>query len=330
MKISKEIKIAIVFIASLALLYWGINFLKGRSLFSKERTYFAIYNQVNGLVVANPVLVNGFRVGRVQNMYFHPNNSGKIIVEFIVNNSDLQIPKNSIARLYSSDLLGSRAIEIQLGSASTMAASGDTLNTFVQSTLGEEVNVQFQPIKQKFETVMSSIDSVLVIIQGIFNENTQRNLEQSFESIRYTIQNLESTTYNLDTLVVTQRFRLANIIGNVESITANIKKNNDKINNIIVNFSNISDTLAKAKIASTINNADKTLKDFSEIIAKVNRGEGSLGMLVNNDTLYNNLEGASKELNKLVEDIKLNPKRYLNFSLFGGSKKKNAYTEPKK
>ena len=155
-------------------------------------------------------------------------------------------------------------------------------------------------------------------------------MEQSFESIRYTIQNLESTTYNLDTLVVTQRFRLANIIGNVESITANIKKNNDKINNIIANFSNISDTLAKAKIASTINNADKTLKDFSEIIAKVNRGEGSLGMLVNNDTLYNNLEGASKELNKLVEDIKLNPKRYLNFSVFGGSKKKNAYTAPKK
>ncbi|MEI6123136.1 MAG: MlaD family protein [Bacteroidota bacterium] len=330
MKISKEIKIAVIFIASLALLYWGINFLKGKSLFNKERVYYAVYDQVNGLVNSNPVLVNGFRIGRVQNMYFHPDNSGKIIVEFVVNNNDLQIPINSIARLYSSDLLGSRAIEIKLGSSSIMAASGDTLPTFVQATLGEEVNVQFQPIKQKFENVMLSIDSVLVIIRGIFNENTQRNLEQSFESIRYTIQNLESTTYNIDTLVVTQRYRLANIIGNVESITLNIKKNNDKINNIIVNFSNISDTLAKSNISSAISNADKSLKQFADIMTKVNNGEGSLGMLINNDTLYKNLEGTSKQLNELVEDIKLNPKRYVNFSVFGGSKKKNTYKTPSK
>jgi phospholipid/cholesterol/gamma-HCH transport system substrate-binding protein len=329
-KISKEVKIAVVFIATLALLYWGINFLKGRDFFNKERIYYAVYNQVNGLVVANPVLVNGFKVGHVKSMYFHPDNSGRILVEFIINNSDLDIPSNSIARLFSSDLLGSRAVEIQLGSATTMAKDGDTLKTFVQATLGEEVNVQFQPIKQKFETVMLSIDSVLVIIKSIFNENTQKNLEQSFESIRYTIQNLEHTTYNIDTLVVTQRVKLANIIGNVESISLNIKKNNDKISNIITNFSSISDTLAKAKIASTIENANKSLKSFSEIIDKINRGEGSLGMLVNNDSLYNNLNGASKQLNELVEDVKLNPQRYVNISVFGGGKKKNKYEAPKK
>jgi phospholipid/cholesterol/gamma-HCH transport system substrate-binding protein len=177
---------------------------------------------------------------------------------------------------------------------------------------------------------MLSIDSVLVIIKSIFNENTQKNLEQSFESIRYTIQNLEHTTYNIDTLVVTQRVKLANIIGNVESISLNIKKNNDKISNIITNFSSISDTLAKAKIASTIENANKSLKSFSEIIDKINRGEGSLGMLVNNDSLYNNLNGASKQLNELVEDVKLNPQRYVNISVFGGGKKKNKYEAPKK
>jgi phospholipid/cholesterol/gamma-HCH transport system substrate-binding protein len=330
LKIKKEIKIAIVFIATLALLYWGINFLKGRDFFNKERIYYAVYNQVNGLVVANPVLVNGFKVGHVKKMYFHPDNSGRIMVEFIINNSDLEVPVNSIARLFSSDLLGSRAVEIQLGNSTTLAQDGDTLKTFVQATLGEEVNVQFQPIKQKFEAVMLSIDSVLVIIKGIFNENTQKNLEQSFESIRYTIQNLEHTTYNIDTLVVTQRVKLANIIGNVESISLNIKKNNDKITNIITNFSNISDTIAKAKIASTIDNASKSLKQFAEIMEKVNRGEGSLGMLINNDSLYNNLNGASKQLNELVEDVKLNPQRYVNISIFGGGKKKNAYKPPAK
>jgi phospholipid/cholesterol/gamma-HCH transport system substrate-binding protein len=330
LKISKEIKIAIVFIATLALLYWGINFLKGRDFFNKERIYYAVYNQVNGLVTSNPVLVNGFKVGHVKKMYFHPDNSGRIMVEFIINNSDLKIPSNSIARLFSSDLLGSRAVEIQMGSSATMAKDGDTLKTFVQATLGEEVNVQFQPIKQKFESVMLSIDSVLVIIKGIFNENTQKNLEQSFESIRYTIQNLEHTTYNIDTLVVTQRVKLANIIGNVESISLNIKKNNDKITNIITNFSNISDTIAKAKIASTIENASKSLKQFAEIMGKVNSGEGSLGLLINNDSLYNNLNGASKQLNELVEDVKLNPQRYVNISVFGASKKKNKYQAPKK
>jgi phospholipid/cholesterol/gamma-HCH transport system substrate-binding protein len=330
LKISKEIKIAIVFIATLALLYWGINFLKGRDFFNKERIYYAVYNQVNGLVTSNPVLVNGFKVGHVKKMYFHPDNSGRIMVEFIINNSDFKIPSNSIARLFSSDLLGSRAIEIQLGNSATMAKDGDTLKTFVQATLGEEVNVQFQPIKQKFESVMLSIDTVLVIIKGIFNENTRKNLEQSFESIRFTIQNLEHTTYNIDTLVVTQRVKLANIIGNVESISLNIKKNNDKIANIITNFSNISDTIAKAKIASTIDNASKSLKQFAEIMGKVNNGEGSLGLLINNDSLYNNLNGASKQLNELVEDVKLNPQRYVNISVFGASKKKNKYQPPRK
>lgn len=330
LKIKKEIKIAIIFVTTLALMYWGINFLKGRDLFNKERVYYAVYDQVSGLVVANPVLVNGFRVGHVKKMGFHPDNSGRILVEFIINNADLKIPVNSVARLFSSDLLGSRAVEIQIGNSAVIAKEGDTLKTAIQATLGEEVSGQFQPIKKKFETVMLSVDSVLVIIKNIFNETTQKNLTQSFESIRFTIQNLEHTTYNLDTLVVTQRHNLASIISNVESITLNIKNNNEKISNIINNFSNISDSLSKAKIASTIENADKSLKLFAELMDKVNRGEGSLGLLINNDSLYNNLNNASKQLNELVEDVKLNPQRYVTISVFSGSKKKNAYIPPSK
>ncbi|HOV11577.1 MAG TPA: MlaD family protein [Bacteroidales bacterium] len=329
MKISKEVKIAIVFIVGLALLYWGINFLKGRDLFKKERTFYAVYNQVDGLVKANPVLVNGFRVGQVDDIRFHPDNSGRIIVKLKVTNNDLMIPANTEARIISSDILGSRAVELKRGDATTEAKSGDTLSSSLQATLSQTVNVQFQPVKQKFENVMTSLDSVLVIIKSVFNENTRRNLEQSFESIRFTIRNLEHTTYNIDTLVTNQRSNLSGIISNVESISENIKNNNDKIQNIIKNFSDISDTIAQSNIASTINNADKSLKSFSEIVDKVNRGEGTLGMLIYNDSLYNNLEKSSKELNELVEDIKLNPHRYLNFSVFGPSKKKNQYTPAK-
>lgn len=336
MTIKKEYKIAFVFIVTLLLLYWGLNFLKGRDLFNKQRKFYVVYNQVNGLVVSNNVLVNGMRVGQVNKMYFHPDNSGRIVTELIITNGDLKIPKNSVARLISGDLLGPRAVDLQLGNSKVEAVEGDTLNSFVQSTLTQEVNVQIQPVKQKFEAVMSSLDSVLVIIKSVFNENTQRNLELSFSSIRNTIQNLESTTYNIDTLVVTQKHKLSSIIGNVESITANIKNNNDKITNIINNFSSISDTIAKAKLANTITNANKSLKEFNEILEKINKGDGSLGLLLNNDELYNNLNKASKDLDNLIIDVKENPNRYVSVSVFGGggSKKKKTSepetSEPKK
>jgi phospholipid/cholesterol/gamma-HCH transport system substrate-binding protein len=330
LKISREVKIAVVFIAALALFFWGFNFLKGRALFKKQRVFYAVYDQVNGLTDANPVVVNGYKVGQVRSLYFHPDGSGRIMVEFIVVNQDVKIPKNSVARLFSSDILGSRAIEIKLGNSKSEAKSGDTLSTVLGTTLGEEVSNQMLPIKNKFESVMASLDSVLVIIQSVFNEGTRQNLLLSFESIKRTIQNLEHMSFNIDTLVTTQKYKLSNIIGNVDAITANLKKNNDKISNIITNFSSISDTIAKAKISNTINNLNKTLGDFSEIIGKVNRSEGSLGMLVNNDSLYRNLESSSEQLNQLVEDIKMNPQRYLHFSVFGKSKKKNEYKPPAK
>jgi phospholipid/cholesterol/gamma-HCH transport system substrate-binding protein len=328
LKISREVKIALVFVVTLALFIWGFNFLKGKDIFSKTRIYYAVYEQVNGLNEANPVVVNGFKVGQVKNIKFHPDGSGRILVEFLVTNNEIKVPKNSIARLFSSDIMGSRAIEIKLGNSSAYAESGDTLKTELGTTLGEEVSVQMLPIKQKFENVMLSLDSVLVIIQSIFNENTRQNLALSFESIKLTIQNLEHTTYNIDTLMTTQKSRLAIIIGNVESISSNIKKNNDKITNIITNFSSISDTISKAKIASVINNADKALAEFNDIIGKVNRGEGSLGMLINNDSLYKNLEYSSVQVKQLVEDIKLNPQRYLHFSIFGKSGRNNRYKPP--
>lgn len=328
MKIKREVKIALVFIVALALFVWGFNFLAGKNIFGSQKIIYAVYDQVNGLAEANPVVVNGFKIGQVTSIGFHPDGSGKILVAMRITNNDVQIPKSSIARLFSSDIMGSRAIEIKLGKGQDYIKDGDTLKTELGATLGEEVSVQMLPIKKKFEGVMLSLDSVLIIIQSVFNESTRQNLMLSFESIKMTLKNLEHTTYNIDTLVTTQKHRLALIVGNVESISTNIKNNNDKISNIISNFSSISDTLAKARISSTINNANDALKEFNDIMGKVNRGEGSLGMLINNDSLYKNLESSSVELDQLVRDIKLNPQRYLHFSLFGRGAKQNKYVPP--
>lgn len=322
MKYKKEIILGLLITVGIALLIWGINFLKGKDIFSNKREIFAVYKQVNGLSSANPILINGLKVGQVREVFFHPNGSGNVVVRMNLTN-DFSIPKNSVARIISSDLLGSKAVDIQLGDSKKNIENGDTLLASIQSSLQEEVNIQLLPLKRKAEDMMLSLDSVLAVVQYIFNENTRENLAKSFESLKITISNLEHTTFNLDTLVGKERGRLGTILSNVESITTNFKGNNQKINNLIANFSEISDTLAKANVAKTIRKADNTLKEMQDVMGKINRGEGSMGMLVNNDSLYKKLDNTVAELNLLFKDIKENPNRYVQVSVFGKKNKKD-------
>jgi phospholipid/cholesterol/gamma-HCH transport system substrate-binding protein len=212
--------------------------------------------------------------------------------------------------------MGSKAIEIVLGNSTVIAVAGDTLLTSIEAGLKEEVNRQVQPIKKKAEDLLATIDSVVTVISEIFNENARKNLSQSFESIKNTLEAIQSASYEIDTLVTVERNRLADILTNIESITKNLDKNKDNINNIISNFSAISDTLAKAEIPKTFNNANIALKNIADIADKINKGEGTIGMLIHNDSLYYQLEKSASDLNKLLEDIRKNPRKYVRFSLF--------------
>ncbi|MFZ4549458.1 MAG: MCE family protein, partial [Bacteroidales bacterium] len=202
------------------------------------------------------------------------------------------------------------------------AKDEDTLSNQLQASLAEEVSIQMLPIKRKAETLLTSIDSVLIMVQYVFNENTRMNLSKSFENIKIAIDNLKNTTFNIDTLVSTQRNRLSHIIGNVESISSNIEKNNEKITTILSNFSIISDSLAKSNIKQTIENANKAISNVSNVFDKINNGKGTLGLLVNNDTLYNQINNAASSLDKLLIDIKSNPSRYIKISVFGKNQEK--------
>ncbi|HNX43763.1 MAG TPA: MlaD family protein [Bacteroidales bacterium] len=327
MKIRRDVKIG-VFSASVILLFFlGINFIKGKDMFRKHRKFYARYEHVAGLSSAASVSVNGLDIGKVSDVHFAGDASNNVIVEMSIYNN-IQIPENSVARIFTPDILGTRSIEIVIGDSPIMAENGDTLISEMQATLSEEVSQQVAPLKRKAEGLMGSIDTMITVVRSVLNLETRENLNASFQHIRQTIFALEHTTYNLDTLVYGQRTRLERIFYNVESISENLRQNNDKITNIIDNFSAISDTVARANLSKTLLDLQYSVTSVSMAMEKINNSEGSMGLLLNDKKLYNDLESAGKELNSLVTDIKLNPHRYLNFSVFPPGGKRMKYKEP--
>jgi phospholipid/cholesterol/gamma-HCH transport system substrate-binding protein len=315
LKFSKEFRIGFLFILATAILVWGFSFLKNKNILYKERVLIAVYKNVNGLKPSNPVYINGVKVGQVGKIYFNPSLNGDIITELVFVDK-FPVPVNSTARIFSEDLMGSKAIEILLGPGPKMAISGDTLITEVETSLKDAVNQQILPLKLKAEELLSSIDTMVVAIKGVFNKDATDDLNASIRSIRHTFGNLENTTQNLDTLVYVQSNRLASILYNIDMITRNLNNNSDEISRILGNLSMLSDTLAKANINGVIQNINNTFTELAGILAKVDRGEGTLGSLINDEKLYNDLQQAVLELNALIVDIKENPKRYVRVSVF--------------
>ena len=328
MKYSKEIKVGVVVIVGLAALYFGFNFLKGVDVLSDKRQYYAIYPRVDGLSTDNPVQINGFKIGRVSSIDLMDDNSGNILVAFDITKKDLEIPVNSVALIASLDLFNSKAISLKRGDSPVQAESGDTLISEIEGDLKAEVDKRLRPLEQKTESLIGSIDSVVTIVQTILNEDARQNLTESFQSINRSFQSLETTTKRLDTIIVNEQAKISSILTNVNSIAANFEDNNQELTRVINNFSEISDSIAAANLVETINNASMAMDQVASVMNKIDNGEGTVGQLVNNDTLYYNLEAATLELDKLIEDMRVNPKRYVHFSVFG--RREKAENKPKK
>ena len=316
MKISNETKVGILAAFSIALLIIGYNFLKGNSIFSNETVLYARYTRVDGLAVSKPVLINGFQIGRVDKLQLQPD--GTILATLKIKGS-YDIPNNSVARLEGTDLLGSKAIVMSLGDAKQFAQEGDTLNSNVERNLMEAV----EPVQKKAELIIAKMDSILTSVNTILNPDFQKNVNRSFNSISATLASLEGTSRKVDGLVGTEGKRISAILANAEAISSNLKSNNEKINAILNNINNITDQVAAANFKQTIDNANKAVLDLQGIVTKVNNGQGSLGLLVNDTKMYDNLNNASKNLDELIIDLKENPKRYVHFSVFGGGGKKD-------
>ena len=314
MKIANETKVGILAAFSIAVLIIGYNFLKGNSIFSSETVLYARYARVDGLAVSKPVLINGFQIGRVDKLVLQPN--GEIVATLKIKGK-YDIPKNSIARLEGTDLLGSKAIVMALGTGKDYALDGDTLNANVAQNLMEAV----EPVQKKAQLIIGKMDSILTSVNTILNPDFQNNVNKSFNSIAATLASLEGTSKKVDGLVGTEGKRISAILANAESISANLKNNNAKINAILNNINTITDQVAAANFKQTIDNANKAVADLQGIVTKVNDGKGTLGLLVNDTKMYDNLNSASKNLDNLIIDLKENPKRYVHFSVFGGGSK---------
>jgi len=313
MKITNETKIGVLTAISITILILGYSYLSGNDVFSRSNKFYAIYKSVDGLSVSKPVLVNGFQIGRVSSMKLWAD--GRTVVEFQIDHK-YNVPANTHAQLVSTDLLGGKAISFEYGDSKEFAQDKDTLSADIQGSLAESL----QPIQMKAEHLISKMDSSLAAINKILNPNFQRNVDRSFNSIANSLQTLEGTTKKIDALVGTQSEHINGIMSNAEVVSSNLKTSTANLTGISENFQKVSNDLANSNIKETLQNANKALADMQAAIAKINNGQGSLGMLVNDPKMYQNLTDATNNLNALFLDIKAHPKRYVSFSVFGGKK----------
>ncbi len=313
MKLSKEIKTGLLIVSTVAMGIYGLNYLKGYDMFSTSDEYYAVYADANGLMESNPILINGMRVGKIQHINFASDNSGKVVVQFILGNTDFKIPKDSRALVAALDLLGAKGIRIMPGTSTEYLKDGDTLITGTEDGMIDKLSKELMPTKQKAENLISSIDSTLQQLNKVLNGGGSASLQQI-------LANLSKTTSSVNDLMESEKSRLDKIFANAESITLNLRNNQNNLTAIMKNAALMTDSLAKSNLKSTIANADKSLMELTKTLSQINSGKGTLGKLLKDDSLYNHLDISAKDLDKLFIDMKEHPGRYVHFSVFGGKK----------
>ena len=321
---SREFKAGVVVILAAAVLYGGISFLKGSDLFEHGTEVYAVYDNAEGITKSQSVTLNGFSVGKVSDVYFHPNNSGKIVVKMNIT-TDYPITANSLAEIRSADLLGAKEIALVLEKGSVLIESGDTLRSAIEASLSESINKEVLPVKVKAEKLLASLDSTVNILTGFLGGEMQEEFRTSFDNVNRSISNLGTITDEISLYMSENREALGSATQNLERLTSMLNDNRDELDRVFNNLANISDTLARANAGEAMRSLSKTATRLDAITSNIEAGEGTLGKLVANDSLYNEINHAILSLDKLLEDIKEHPGRYVEISIFGG---KNKDTKP--
>ncbi len=302
MKLSKEVKTGIFAFVSILLFIFGYNYLKGTDLLSKSKVFYVTYTNVGGLENAAPVTVNGYKIGKVLNIDFAPSGNA-LMVKFSVE-KDFKFSKNSVVKLASGGFLGGKYLSIiPTESQQPEAKTGDMLKGEIEQGMIESMTTGLKPMEQKMNKVMTNIDSLLINLNNVLDTTTQQNLKQTIAGLNQTVKSFKTTSSNLNAILAENKTKLATTFTNLETTSSN--------------FSKLSDSLAQLRIKPMMQDLQVTISKFKGIATQLESGEGSVGKLLKDEKLYDNLEGASKQLEQLLEDMKLHPKRYVHFSLFG-------------
>ncbi|MBW8244172.1 MlaD family protein [Muricauda oceani] len=311
MKLTREIKTGIIVVAGIAAFIFGLSYLKSSALFENSKTFYAIYDDVGGLQPGTKVTINGFNVGNVTDIRFR-DSSGKLLVTLTVTN-EFEFSRNSIAELFDTGIIGGKGVQIvPVLDNAPPAKSGDTLQSKIKLGLTELVQQKLTPLQMKVEGAVSNADSLLMNVNQILDDPTKKQLQETIVSMNQLVKSFKGSADNLNKLLDNNQAQLDSSLKNVSHITSN--------------FSKISDSLVNADLGGTLAQFQTTVGKLNSILAKIERGEGTLGKLQKDDALYDNLAEASRELDLLLQDFRLNPKRYVNVSVFG--KKQKEYTLP--
>jgi len=311
LKLSKELKTGIISISIIALVIWGYNFLKDQKIYDDSRTLYAEYNNVQGLVKSSPITINGMVVGKVEKISFHPSKEGVLVVTMNFSNP-IEFSTNSVAEIYSPDFISGKSLKIRIAyDTAVTAIDGDTLIGKFDSGILGTINEQIAPLQNKVESFIVNTDTVMHNLNSILNIDNQKNLKSSLEHLNVTLRNFEKVSKNADKILASNNDKIDSILNN-----ANVAMSN---------FSNMVDSLEKADLGATVKRLQTTLEGFNNLLDGIEKGNGSIGKLMKDDQLYINLTNASKELEELLRDLKLHPKRYVNVSVFG--KKEKPYVE---
>ena len=308
MKFTKEIKVGFLAVLGIMMSVFSYNYLKGINLFDKNRKFTVKYEKVDGLSVSNPVTMNGFKIGKVQKINFNSKNTRELLVDIIIDN-DVIFPKTSLAELYETGLIGGKAIAIipDYKNDSTIAIDGDYLKGVIKPGLTELVNQILPQVQLQIEAVMKNAEIVLQNINTLFDDETKKELKSSIEDFSNLTSSLSETSDEISKLIADNSENLTNSLSDFRSASNNIKS--------------ITDSLNSEDIKSITVNLNSLVNNLNSITTSLKNSEGTAGKLINDKSIYDNLENATNQLNRLIEDIKLNPSRYINFSVFGKKNK---------
>ncbi|RRQ48868.1 MCE family protein [Maribacter algicola] len=311
MKLSREIKTGIIVIGGILLFILGFSYLKSTPLFDNSKTLYAVYPDVGGLQAGTAVSINGFGVGKVNDIKFK-DAQGNLVVTFTVS-SDFKFSKNSTVELYDTGIIGGKGLQITpVFDGAETVKSGDTLATETRPGLTELAQEKLTPLFRKFESAVSDADSVLISVNEVLDTKTKKDLQTAINGLSELMASLNGSAKVLNDILANNEKKLDSSLTNFETLT--------------YNFAMLSDTLNNAGLGRTFASLETTMSNLDKVISKIDKGDGTLGKLMNDKELYTNLTDASKELDLLLQDFRLNPKRYVNVSVFG--KKQKEYEVP--